>query len=113
MGYVNMANVRTDPHDQLPYDSLMSVALPSGGRLIVLDTLGRNDIPATDRARNLVMLDDEGTVVWTVSSEFDGSGDPFTGVAVEGTAIEAYRWDGGTYAVDAETGEATPLRLDR
>lgn len=79
----------------------------------MFDTLARKDIPAVDRARNLVLLDRDGSVVWTVRSDFDQSGDPFTNVTLEGTAITAYRWDGGTYTIDADTGEATPRLLSR
>jgi hypothetical protein len=62
-------------------------------------------------ARNVFLIDDAGSVVWQVSSNFDSDGDPFTNIFMEGGQLKAYRWDGGSYSVDAQTGRAVPDQL--
>lgn len=87
------------------------LSLANGNRLVLLDRLG--DYPTQERARNIYLLDKGGRVRWRVHSRFDDEGHPFTRLHDEHGIITAYRWDGGTYGIDMETGAATPLELVR
>ena len=89
------------------------IELPDGGCVILLDMLGRASQHSKDEvARNIFRLDKKGEVKWQVFSDFDFEGSPFTRINLE-NGLNAYRWDGGTYSVDIESGEATPLQLER
>jgi hypothetical protein len=89
------------------------IELPDGGCVILLDMLGKaGEFSKEEVARNVFRLDDKGEVEWQIYSKFDSKGVPFTAIEIE-NALSAYRWDGGNYSVDIESGEATPLQLER
>jgi hypothetical protein len=89
------------------------VELPDGGCVVLLDMLGKAGQYSKDQiAKNIFRLDEKGEVKWQVFSDFDSEGSPFTRIDLQ-NGINAYRWDGGTYSVNIETGEATPLQLER
>ena len=80
--------------------------------VVLLDRLGQEALYGLlECARNVFLIDDAGSVVWQVSSDFDSDGDPFTNIFVEGGQLKAYRWDGGSYIVDVQTGRAVPDQL--
>ncbi|WP_155839268.1 hypothetical protein [Hyphomonas chukchiensis] len=90
------------------------VDLPKGEAVVLLDRLGKGDqYNKEDLARNVFRIDSKGHIMWRVSSAFDKLGDPFTRLYSEDGTLTAYRWDGGSYVIDLETGSATPLRLER
>lgn len=89
------------------------IELPDGERIIMLDRLGKaNQYSKEEISRNVFRLDKNGEVKWQIHSEFDSKGVPFTAIEIE-NGLSAYRWDGGTYGVDMDTGAATPLLLER
>ncbi|GLW38810.1 hypothetical protein Pcaca04_27460 [Pectobacterium carotovorum subsp. carotovorum] len=86
----------------------------SGGKEIVLfDRLGMKNLhKRVEIARNICLLDEQGEIVWQVSSDFDSEGNPFTNMTLHRDgSITAYRWDGGNYTINTETGFATPSML--
>jgi hypothetical protein len=63
-------------------------------------------------ARNVSKSDAAGHVEWQVRSQFDAEGNPYTRLHYA-NGVTAYRWDGGSYSIDLDTGSATPLVLER
>ena len=95
-------------------DVTKSLDLPNGSRVVLLDTLGKKEIlGAIECARNIFLLDSSGLTLWQVSSDFDRDGDPFTNVVYENEELSAYRWDGGMYKIDMNSGKASPAILTR
>ena len=89
------------------------IGLPDGGSIILLDMLAKADqFSKEEIARNVFRLDEKGDVKWQIHTKFDAKGVPFTFIEIENT-LNAYRWDGGNYSVNLETGEATPMQLER
>jgi len=88
-----------------------SLDLPSGVRVVLVDTLGRKDLSEEEAARNIFAFADD-KVLWRVRSKFDGArSGPFTKLSLSDAKLTAYRWDGGEYNIDATTGFATPGRF--
>ncbi|WJY13388.1 hypothetical protein PCO82_12400 [Pectobacteriaceae bacterium CE90] len=95
-------------------DNILSeVFLDDEKRVVVIDRLGMEEkYGKVECSQNIYFLDKDGRVIWRVSSDFDNEGNPFTGVTlIDGNSIEAYRWDGGCYSINKETGFATPKIL--
>jgi hypothetical protein len=89
------------------------IELPDGGKVILLDMLARSGKYAkAEIARNIFRIEEDGAIKWQVHGDFDTEGSPYTRIVLE-NGLSAYRWDGGTYSIDLETGKATPLRLER
>ncbi len=88
-----------------------SINLDDGHVIVLVDRLSHS--MSNNRAQNVFRIDKTGTVVWTSHSRFDSEGQPFTRLHLESGRLTAYRWDGGTYAVELDTGFATPLQLER
>jgi hypothetical protein len=100
-------------------------------RIILVETLGEPKGPPSkeiEYSRNIYMIDESDNIIWQVQSGFDADGfsGPFTGlrmrpagfddlsrITYETEALQAYRWNGGLYGIDLETGWATPLILVR
>lgn len=95
----------------LKEQSTHSLDLPNGDRIVLIDRL--SDARNVDRARNVHRIDGSGQIVWTISTRFDSEGNPFTQLHFAAGRLTAYRWDGGTYTVDLESGIAEPQQLDR
>lgn len=56
--------------------------------------------------------DASAQVIWQVYSEYDSEGNPFTNISVDDLGnITAYRWDGGLYFINGNTGFAKPQKL--
>jgi len=90
------------------------IDLPDGGAVVLLDRLGKGgQYSQEELARNVFRIDAIGHIQWTVRSRFDAEGSPFTQLRCEEGELTAYRWDGGSYGIDMETGAATPLVLER
>jgi len=94
-------------------DAAFQIDLPNGDKIVLLERLGmRGLFSKLERARNVFRVDSRGHVKWQIHSKFDADGGPFTQLRLE-NGLTAYRWDGGTYGVDLDTGAAVPLVLDR
>ncbi|WP_248463850.1 hypothetical protein [Pectobacterium versatile] len=87
--------------------------LPSGKKLVLLDRLGMENLyKRVEIARKIYFPDEQGETVWQVSSDFDSEGNPFTNMTLHSDGrITAYRWDGGNYTINTETGFTTPSML--
>jgi hypothetical protein len=80
--------------------------------IILIDRLGRDGVfGSIECARNIFLIDNEGGVVWQVSSDFDSDGGAFTNVTCADGRLQGYRWDGGIYEIDLTTGKAEPSLL--
>jgi outer membrane protein assembly factor BamB len=92
---------------------LSEVVFDDGKRVVVIDQLGMKEkYGNAECSQNLYLLDTNGNVIWRVSSNFDEDGNPFTNVNLnDDNNIEAYRWNGGLYSINKETGFATPRIL--
>ncbi len=89
------------------------VELPGGDTIILVARLGQEHVFShLEIARNVYRIDPNGNIKWTVHSEFDGDGDPFTKLRFD-QVLSAYRWDGGSYSIDIDTGLALPQVLER
>lgn len=94
-------------------DISSKIDLPNGSAIVLLDRLGKGDRYSKEElARNVFMVDAQGHIEWQVRSQFDAEGNPFTRLHYA-NGVTAYRWDGGSYSIDLDTGAATPLVLER
>lgn len=94
-------------------DISSKIELPNGSSIVLLDLFGKKHSYSKEQlARHVYKLNADGQVEWQVHSEFDAAGNPFTQLHYL-NGVTAYRWDGGSYSVDLETGAATPLLLER
>lgn len=93
-----------------PLDEIkMNFVLGDGSSLVLLERLAKwEQYGKQECARNIYLLDSCGKVVWQVFSDFDDEGAPFTHISVGADGVSAYRWDGGTYAIDLLSGFASP-----
>ena len=83
-----------------------SVELDDGGRIVLLDTLGKHEkLSVADRVRNMFRLNTDSGIVWQVRSDHDtdGSG-PFTSILYKNNNLRATRWIGLLYEINLETG---------
>ncbi|KCZ89069.1 hypothetical protein [Hyphomonas jannaschiana] len=88
--------------------------LPDGSAVVLLDRLAKGRrFSKEEQARNIFAVDANGNLLWQVHSCFDTEGTPFTKLHFENDTLTAYRWDGGSYQIDTQTGAATPLILER
>lgn len=84
----------------------------SGGYVVLIDRLGMEEkFGPLECARNIYLVDQNGAIVWQVTSDFDSDGGPFTNVIDDLGELKAYRWDGGMYKLDLNTGFAIPISL--
>lgn len=90
---------------------LKEVYLDDGGRVVILDRLGMENIYGKEEcARNLYRLSKSEEPIWQVTSDFDSEGNPFTNITLNNdSSLVAYRWDGGAYTIDIESGFASPF----
>ncbi|MEQ9899064.1 hypothetical protein ABRP59_05405 [Pectobacterium punjabense] len=94
-------------------DVLVEYDFPKGKKIVLLDRLGMENLyEKVEISRNIYLLDDQKETIWQVSSDFDGEGNPFTNMILHHDgSITAYRWDGGNYMINTETGFATPSTI--
>lgn len=86
-----------------------TVLLDDGSKVILVDTLGKRDIPDHDASNNIYRVSPSGEIVWQIDAGegVDGRA-PFTSLRIdEHGRLIAFRWDGSDFAVDIETGAAT------
>jgi hypothetical protein len=95
-------------------DVVKRIDLPDGRRVLLLDRLAKETLYGRlECARNIYLTDQNGNIVWQVETAFDAGSGPFTNVFTDGAELKAYRWDGGTYVIDAKNGHASPSSLER
>lgn len=86
----------------------------SGGHIVLIDRLGMEEkFGQLECARNIYFIDKNGEIMWQVTSDFDSDGGPFTNVIDDLGELKAYRWDGGMYKIDLNTGFAMPTSLTK
>lgn len=99
--------------DLIAVDISSKIDLHDGRAIVLLNRLGKGDRYSKEEiARNVLRIDSAGHVELQVNSQLDDEGNPFTRIFLE-NGLSAYRWDGGSYSIDLETGAATPLVLER
>lgn len=95
-------------------DIAKRVDLPDGRSVLLLDRLAKDRLYGRlECARNIYLVDQDGNLLWQIESAFDADSGPFTNVFADGAELKAYRWDGGTYVIDANTGRASPFQLEK
>lgn len=92
------------------------IDLDDGTSLVLLDMLDAPpEVPQADVENNLYRVDPKGGNIWQVS----GAGavyprSPFSGMALDDNGnLVAYKWDGGQFRINMETGFAEPVQLAR
>lgn len=83
--------------------------IDSDAQLVLIDGLN-NFFEQTplEVSRNIFLINTRGDVIWRIHSVNDKFGDSFTNIYQKDEHYKAYRWDGGQYGIDLETGFATP-----
>lgn len=95
-------------------DAAMRLPISNSRTVVLLDRLGKEQTYGREEcARNIYLLDDTLQIIWQVRSKFDADGGPFTNIVYEKQNLRGYRWDGGKYDIDLDTGEARPLSLTK
>ena len=87
-----------------------SVRLEGGRQALLLNYPAVGEERSPDEVnRNLLCVDDEGTVHWQVSPPppFQPTGDPFVHIETKGLTLQATRFFGDICEVDQTTGLAT------
>ena len=86
-----------------------SLVLPDNRRVILLNW----SVKGIDTSRNVFLLDNKSKVIWQIRSDSDSekTSGPFTKLCITDGRLRAYRWDGGMYDIDGETGFATPAEF--
>jgi hypothetical protein len=88
--------------DKKPASKIISAS--ESLKVVLIDRLGQEGLYGpSECARNIFLIDDGDNVIWQVRSDFD-----FTDGRLQG-----YRWDGGMYDIDLNTGKAEPGLLLR
>ena len=79
-------------------------------KLVAFDRLGKGAILGKiECARNIYLMDNASSIIWQIKSDFDDEGNPFTNITQDPEGnFWAYRWDGGRYRINMETGFARP-----
>jgi hypothetical protein len=85
---------------------LQSIDLADGGRIVLLDRLGKRDkYSEVVGDRNIFRLDNGGGVIWQVRSDHDNDqSGPFVSVIYKNGRLTAVRWIGLLYEINLETG---------
>ncbi|MFJ4145285.1 hypothetical protein [Pseudomonas sp. NPDC089734] len=77
--------------------------------VVLIERLAQESIRGrTEDAKNIFLIDGNGSVIWQVSSDFDSDGGPYTNIFYSDGRLQGYRWDGGIYDIDLESGVAVP-----
>jgi len=77
--------------------------------VVLIDRLGQETLfGEVECARNIYLMGEVGRRVWQVFSDFDAHAGPFTNIIFNEGILKSYRWDGGMYEIDVETGRAVP-----
>ena len=90
----------------------IKINLHSGVMVVLLDRLAKEDVYGyLECAKNIFLTDSAGNVIWQVHTDFDSNSGSFTNIVVDGTGIKGYRWDGGSYEINLDSGKGTPELL--
>ena len=91
-------------------DIVESLCLSNNLYIVRVDSFNsilNNDI--NNKVRNVFKIDNEGNVIWQIFSNSDLEQDvSFQGIRMDGNRLKGYRWNGGQYDINIETGFATP-----
>lgn len=88
------------------------INLEDGLSLVLLDRLAKESTYGTLQcARNVFLVLSDTKIVWQISTDFDSDGGSFTNILLQSDTAKAFRWDGGIYDIDLETGRAIPTQL--
>ena len=80
--------------------------------ITLFDRLDPSKFSNIESAKNVYRVKLDGTVVWQVHSSFDSKDDSFTNIEIdEFNEILGFRWNGGQYDIDFETGFAQPRKF--
>jgi hypothetical protein len=98
------------------YKIAKTIELSDGSEIILFDMLMAPSIVSVeDVEQNIYRRDRHGKVIWRISAAppvYPRS--PFTGIGYDDQGrLLAYRWEGGQYQIDLNTGGATALQLSR
>lgn len=59
--------------------------------------------------KNIFLVDKDCKTYWQIYTDFDNDeSGSFTNIFLENNIAKAYRWDGGIYNINTETGKAVP-----
>lgn len=90
------------------------INLSNGVSIIMVDRLGKEkNFSSLECAKNIFAIDQEFNVIWQIYTDFDSSSGPFTNIFLDGDILKGYRWDGGIYNIDLNSGIGTPASLAR
>jgi hypothetical protein len=92
------------------------IRLDDGSLIVLLDMLAVSpEVPQQDVENNIQRVTKDGQVIWCVSGAPPVySRSPFTGMALNSDHdLIAYRWDGGQFKINIDTGVAEPVNLAR
>jgi hypothetical protein len=90
------------------------IELPGGVTLVLQDRLAKENIYGQlECARNIFLMDANSKIVWQIQTDFDSDGGSFTNIFADDSGIKGYRWDGGVYEIDLESGKGAPLILQK
>lgn len=90
------------------------IELPGGVTLVLEDRLAKEDIYGRlECARNIFLVDSNSKIVWQIQTDFDSDGGSFTNIFADDGGVKGYRWDGGVYLIDLNSGKGMPLVLQR
>ncbi|OCG24707.1 hypothetical protein A9G11_03375 [Gilliamella sp. wkB108] len=89
--------------------ALQIIKIDNNCQLVLIDGFNRifNKDPLK-ASRNIFFINNIGQVIWRVFSKNDRFGDSFMNIYKIQDEYKAYRWDGGQYGLNIQTGEATP-----
>ena len=89
--------------------SRSEVLLDDGSSVRIVDMLSApKSTPAHEVSNNVFRIAADGTTMWQIDAgEGVGERCPFTGLVIrDNQKVLGFRWDGGIYAIDLETGKA-------
>jgi hypothetical protein len=90
------------------------INLPGGFSLVLLDRLAKESIYGQlECARNIFLVDAASEIVWQIQTDFDADSGSFTNIFLDENGFKGYRWDGGIYEINLQSGKAAPALLIR
>lgn len=86
--------------------------LQHGFNVVLLDRLAKENIYGSlECARNIFLVDRSKKIVWQIQTDFDANGGSFTNIFADEDGVKGYRWDGGTYEINLESGKGVPVAM--
>lgn len=92
---------------------ISELCVNDGNKVILYDRLDKECFFSQEQcARNIYLVNVNSKIIWQIYSDYDFEGNPFTSIRADNAGdITAYRWDGGLYVIDKNTGFAKPHQL--